>query len=294
LPVHRQYDAWPKVVERVERYEALGFDAVYVPDHFVFPWDPAQPWLDGWSLLAGLAARTGWIRLGTLVTHVVYRNPAVLARAAMTVDQISGGRLELGIGTGASDHDWWMTSGAEPWPFAERVDRFAEAVEIVDGLLRGSPHTYAGRYYRITDAVLAPGPIQRPRPRLIVGAVGPRMVKLAARYADAWVTEGMSCELWGTKATLRDVLRIARERAALLSEEARVLGRDPDSIGRIFLAGFSPGTEAPWASPAAFEDIVSRYRELGFNEFVFPEPEADEWTRFERISGEARPRLASP
>jgi len=131
-------DDWSRIVERVERYEALGVDAVWIADHFAFPWDPARPWLDAWSLLAGLAAWTNRIRVGSMVTHAIYRNPAVLARTAMTVDQMSGGRLELGMGTGASDYDWSMTSGARPWSFAERVNRFAEVVEIVDGLLRGT------------------------------------------------------------------------------------------------------------------------------------------------------------
>jgi alkanesulfonate monooxygenase SsuD/methylene tetrahydromethanopterin reductase-like flavin-dependent oxidoreductase (luciferase family) len=287
-------DAWPRVAERVERYEALGIDAVWIADHFVFPWDPAQPWLEGWSLLAGLAARTRRIRLGSMATHVVYRNPAVLARTAMTVDRISGGRLCVGIGAGASAHDWAMTRGREPWPAGERVARFAEAVEIVDGLLRGALDSYEGRYYRVAGAVMAPGPIQQPRPRLVIAANGPRMVKLAARYGDAWVTEGAFHELRGGGETIRDVVRIARERAELLNEEAAALGRDAGTIGRIFLAGFAPGATAPWASPAAWQEIVGRFLDLGFDEFVFPEPQAHEWTVFERVVAEAIPALASP
>src|SRR5438045_4191852 len=134
----RRESDWPSIVERVERYEALGLDTMWIPDHFVFPWQPSSPWLECFSVLAALAARTSRIRLGSLVTHTVYRNPAILARTAMTVDQISGGRLELGFGTGASDYDWTMTSGAAPAPPAARVDRLVEAVEIVDGLLRGT------------------------------------------------------------------------------------------------------------------------------------------------------------
>lgn len=143
----------------------------------------------------------------------------------MTVDRISSGRLELGIGAAASAYDWTMTSGAAPWLQTERVARFTEAVEIVDGLLRGTLGSYAGQYYQIAEAALAPGPVQQSRPRLVIAAGGPRMVKLAARYADAWVTEGAYRELWGTRTTLADVERITRERAALLSEEASELGR---------------------------------------------------------------------
>src|SRR6266403_2178244 len=82
---------------------------------YAFPWDPTGPWLEAWSLLGGLAARTHRIQLGTMVSHVIYRNPAVLARTAMTVERISNGRLQLGLGTGASDYDWRLTGSGEPW-----------------------------------------------------------------------------------------------------------------------------------------------------------------------------------
>lgn len=288
-------DDWTRIAERVERYETLGFDAVWIADHFVFPWDPTQPWLEAWSLLAGLAARTHRIRLGSMVTHAVFRNPAVLARTAMTVDRMSGGRLELGIGTGSSDHDWTMTGAGKPWPSGERVDRFSEVVQIVDGLLRGTLHTYAGRYYQVADASLLPGPVQQPRPRLVIGASGPRMVKLAARYADAWVTEGAYRELWGSwsDATLNDVLRITRQRSELLNIEATALRRDPSTIGRIFNAGFAPGAEKPWQSVDAFEELVGRFTDLGFDEFVFLEPEPDEWAVFEQVVNRVMPSLSS-
>jgi alkanesulfonate monooxygenase SsuD/methylene tetrahydromethanopterin reductase-like flavin-dependent oxidoreductase (luciferase family) len=93
-------DDWERIVERVERYEVMGLDSAWVADHFVFPWDPTGPWLEAWALLGGLAGRTRRIQLGTMVSHVIYRNPAVLARTAMTVDRISNGRLQLGARDG--------------------------------------------------------------------------------------------------------------------------------------------------------------------------------------------------
>lgn len=286
-----RYEEWPLLVERVERYEALGLDAFWVPDHFVVPWNPKQPWFDGWSLLAALAARTSRIRLGTLVTHAIYRNPAVLARAAITIDEVSGGRFEIGMGTGASDHDWRMTMASEPWPFQERVARFAEAVEVVDGLLRGTMQSYSGQFYQVADVELVPRPVQRPRPRLLVAASGPRMIKLAARFGDAWVTEGNYRDLWGVNATAGDVLRLTQERWDLLREEAQTQGRDPDEIDQVFLAGFAAGAREPWASVGAAEEIIGRYRELGFREFVFPEPEGAQWGVFERLVTERVPAL---
>ena len=117
------------------------------------------------------------------------------------------------------------------------------------------------------------------------------MVKLAARYADAWNTEGAYRELWHGGATAADVLRLARERGELLSEQAAALGRDPRAIIRSFLAGFSPAAETPWASVDAFQDLVGRYRELGFSEFIFPEPGAGETAVFERVVQEVLPGL---
>lgn len=286
-----QADPWPAIMERVRRYEATGLDGVWVADHFVHFANPSGPWLEGWTLLAGLAVRTSRIRLGPLVSHVIYRNPAILARQAMTVDHLSGGRLELGLGTGASDFDWAMACGTAPWPFSERVDRFREAIEIIDRLLREEVVSYDGRYYKTKDAMMRPGPVQRPRPRLTVGASGPRMIKLAARYADTWITEGNYRDLWNRPATAADVLRLTRERSELLSEEAAALGRDPQAIAHAFLAGFSPGLEKPWASVAVFEEFVGRYREIGHTEFILPEPAADDAAGFERIVQEVIPTL---
>jgi alkanesulfonate monooxygenase SsuD/methylene tetrahydromethanopterin reductase-like flavin-dependent oxidoreductase (luciferase family) len=287
-------DNWDRVVEQVERYETMGLDSAWVADHFVFPWDPIGPWLEAWSLLGGLAARTRRIQLGTMVSHVIYRNPAVLERTAMTVDRMSNGRLQLGLGTGASEYDWRLTGSGEPWPFAERVDRFVEAIEIVDGLLRGTMTTYQGRYYQVQDAVLVPGPAQRPRPRLLVAAAGPRMIKLASRLADTWATEcAFFREMAGKEPTASDVLRLTRERVQVLDDQARRLGRDPATIGRVVVAGFSAATRSPWASVDAWNDLVGRFRELDFNEFVFRDPEPHEVAVVEHVVATEIPRLRS-
>jgi alkanesulfonate monooxygenase SsuD/methylene tetrahydromethanopterin reductase-like flavin-dependent oxidoreductase (luciferase family) len=281
---------WPEIAEQVRRYEALGLDSLWVADHFVDPWEPAGSWFECWMLVAALATQTGQIRLGPLVSHVLYRNPALLARQAMTVDHLSGGRLELGLGAGASEYDRSMT-GVPSWPAAERVQRFKEAVEIVDQMLRSEVTTHHGRYYSVHDAAMGPGPLQRPRPPITIAASGPNMVKIAARYADTWNTEGNYRELWHGRATPADVLRMTRERGELLSEAAAALGRDPGDIARSFLAGFSPAPESAWASEDAFQDFVGRYREIGCTEFIFPEPAADEIAVFERVTESIIPAL---
>lgn len=119
------------------------------------------------------------------------------------------------------------------------------------------------------------------------------MVKLAARYADTWITEGNFRELWSKDATAADVLRLTRERSELLRQEATSQGRDPSTIRSAVLAGYSPGLQAPWASPDAFSDLVGRYREIGLSVFVLPEPRAEEIFVFERIALDVIPTLRS-
>src|SRR3954467_5777211 len=183
-----QKEPWPTMVERWQRIEALGFDHVWLADHFLNPYNPPQFWLEAWTLLTGLAAQTSRIRIGTLVTPIGLRNPAVLARQALTVDHISNGRLELGLGTGVADDTSYSMIGLPEWGPAERVGHFREAVEIIDLMLSNETTNYQGKYYQINGAVMRPAPIQQPRPPFTLAALGPTMLKIAARYADRWNT----------------------------------------------------------------------------------------------------------
>src|SRR6266508_74126 len=175
----RLSDPWPTLVAQWQEMEALGFDSLWVADHF------GALSYEAWTALAGLASRTTRVRVGTLVTSTAFRNPAFLAKEALTVDHLSNGRLELGLGAGAGGG--FRPSGAEgrtraaqfeldhsmtgigQWGDSERVGRFREAVRIVDRLLRGETVTYEGRYYRGKEASLGAAPLQRPRPPLTIG-----------------------------------------------------------------------------------------------------------------------------
>jgi alkanesulfonate monooxygenase SsuD/methylene tetrahydromethanopterin reductase-like flavin-dependent oxidoreductase (luciferase family) len=290
-----QMTPWSELVERWQHIEALGFDSVWVVDHFVNPYQPTGPWFEGWTLLAALAARTDTIRIGTLVTNIIYRNPSLLARQALTVDHISGGRLELGIGaTSERDISHRMT-GVEIWDVRERVGRFRETIEIVDHMLRNDVTTYQGQYYEITEADMHPAPIQQPRPPLTIAAHGPVTLRIAASYGDSWSTL-----VWGDLSS-QEAVEITRQRNEMLNEYAIEAGREPNTISRSLAVGWTSDT--PFVSLESFYEFVGRYREVGINEFVFgywtrdedfPEfhiPHITDDGMLERIAGEAIPAM---
>jgi alkanesulfonate monooxygenase SsuD/methylene tetrahydromethanopterin reductase-like flavin-dependent oxidoreductase (luciferase family) len=276
------------MVSAWQRLEALDFDSLWVADHFVNPFRPSEPWFEGWTLLAALAARTTRARIGTLVTTITYRNPALLAREAMTVDHVSGGRLELGIGAGGAPLDHSMT-GVSPWEASERSQRFDEFVCVLDRLLRGGPVTHEGRYYPVSGAEIQPATVQKPRPPLTLAAHGRKALKTVARYADVWNS------LAGSGLSAQAALDLTRQRNRQLDDECAAQGRDPAALRRSFLVGRTPDT--PFVSTEAFLDFVGRYREAGIDEFIFywlPQSSStgvigDDAT-LERISQEDMPR----
>lgn len=210
---------WFQLLERVRWAEGAGFDGAWIFDHFkpLYGSGPG-PCLEAWTLLAGLAAATNRIRLGTLVTGMTYRHPSVLAAEAVTVDQISGGRLELGLGA-----SWFEREHLElgiPFPrTAERVDRLIEGIEVVRRLMTTDDVSYDGEHVKLRRATYRPRPVQRPYPPLWLGASGEqRMLPLAGRVADAW-----HCFASGADYARKwDIVADAAEKA----------GRDPDAILR--------------------------------------------------------------
>ena len=267
---------WPTLVERWQYFEALGFDSVWDCDHYIQPSRPTGPYFEGWTLLAGLAARTERIRVGVLVSSNTFRHPALLAKEAVTVDHISNGRLELGLGAG-----WYVPEHEKfgldfPGP-AELVGRFREAVEIVDRLLRNEVTSYEGRYYQLRDAPFRPGPVQRPRPPLTIGAKGPRMLEIVARYADAWNSSG----------TVEEVG--ARNR--VLDEKCAAIGRDPAEIVRSLYGWAAIMPDDPWESVEAFQEVIGRYREAGIEEFIIDQPPDAQLGVLERVATDVIPAL---
>ena len=271
-----------QLVERWQYYEQLGLDSLWVCDHFNQPSRPTGPYFEGWTTLAGLAARTERIRIGVLVSSNTFRHPALLAQEAITVDHISNGRLEVGIGAGWFEPEHQRFGIPLPPP-GELVGRFHEAVQIVDSLLRYESTTFDGRYYQITDAYLRPRPLQTPRPPLTLAGHKPRMLGICARYADSWNSIGSTAEI--------------SERNHILDERCAEFGRDPRDVRRGIFAWASQltncGIPDPWESEAAFEDVVEQYRAVGVDNFILDQPEPEQFPTLERIAADLIPRLRS-
>ncbi len=252
---------WPTLLRQWQLIETLGYDTAYIADHFGNLPGSASPWFDAWTLLPALAVHTTRLRIGTLVTNFIYRNPALIAQQAQTLDHISGGRLELGIGaTDSSDTSHAMT-GVEVWPNPERVARFREVVAIIDQMLRQPVTTYHGAYYRVDGAETRPPTVQIPRPPITIAAHGKATLRIAARYADRWNTYGA----W--RAPHAEALATLRANIDLLDRFAQEAGRNPRDIARSFLVGLTDA--APFASLAAFHDYIGPLIELGIDEFIF-------------------------
>ncbi len=245
---------------------------MWIADHFMGdpPGMPAEiPTLEAGSLVAALAATVDRVRIGTLVLGNTYRHPAVVANMAATVDHISGGRFTLGLGAGwqVNEHEHY---GIGLPPAGELVERFGEAIQVVRSLLQQPTTTFAGRHYRLTDALCEPKPVQPELP-ILVGATGDRMLGIVARHADMW-----NC--WG----LPD--RVG-ERSAALTRRCEEAGRDPDAVARsaqVLVVFTDDDTEAERLSatsarplmagtPNRLRDVMAAYAEVGLDEFIVPD-----------------------
>jgi len=267
---------WARTRERWQLFERLGFDSAWDCDHFVQPSRPDGPYLEGWTLLSALAACTERIRVGALVSSNTFRHPALLAKQAATVDHVSGGRLELGLGAGWYEPEHRMY-GLDFPARRELVDRFEESVQVVDSLLRNEFTSFEGRHYRLRDAAFRPAPLQQPRPPLTLGAHRPRMLRIVARYADTWNSHGTTEEI--------------RSRNAILDEACADVGRDPAEVRRSLYYWVPRSADDPWSSTDAFLDVVGRYREVGIEEFIIDHPRDDQLDVLERVAADVIPRL---
>lgn len=284
-----QYQHLPLDVlaERWREAERLAFDVVWNCDTVVEPDRPRHAMFDAPTTLALMARETSEIRVGTLVSSLYFRQPVTLAKATMTLDQLTGGRVELALGVG--DPSAGGPLAGVTWSPAEQVARFREFVELVDLLLRQEVTSYDGVYYRCADAEVIPGSVQRPRPPITIAAHGPKMLAIAARFGDGWSSWGG----YGVE-TEADFYKVTAERCERFDELVARQGRDPGTL-RHSLVCFPPLT--PWESTEYFTDMVGRFRALGIDEFVlyWPgswRPDARHERRvFEQVTSEVIPML---
>ncbi len=260
---------WTDILSMAQTAEAIGFDSFWVPDHLTIEmplpgWEPSGAW-ECWSLLAALAATTSRIKIGSLVTCTAFRNPALLAKMAETVDEISGGRLTLGLGAGWCEPEF----RAFGFPFDRRVSRFEEALTIIGGLIHQGHVDFHGQFHFAHDCELRPrGPRPRGLPILIGATAGDRMMRLAASHADTWnrdvdgINPGFEPyskeDLAAWRPRIDAVCAGVGRDPATLSRSAHVFVDLPGSPGR-------PGFGALAGEPAEIAAGLLTYAQAGFD-----------------------------
>ena len=268
LPEVERETRWPELLDMTRAIEDLGYDSVWVGEHLLYRWPdlPSRgPW-EGWSMLAAIAASTNRIEFGPLVACTAFHNPAILAKQAATIDEISGGRLILGLGAGWNETEF----RAFGVPFDHRVDRFEEAFTIIRTLLQDGRIDFDGRFYQARDCELLPRGPRPTGPPLMIGSNGPRMLRIAVPHVQAWNS-------W-----FADIGKAPDGVAALRSvvdEACHDVGRDPADIARTVavLVKFPGGTgriqgsyaqdqPAPLeGSPEAMAEVLRAYARAGIS-----------------------------
>jgi F420-dependent oxidoreductase-like protein len=266
---------WADVLEITKACDDTGWYGVYFADHFMpnhLGGEPLDgPVLECWSVMAGLAASTTQLRVGSLVCGNLYRHPAVVANSAATVDQISGGRFVLGVGAGwqINEHDAY---GIDILETKTRLDQFEAACAVLTSLLREERTNFEGGGYRITNAPCDPKPVQARLPLLVGGKGEKRTMRIAARYADEW-------NAWTTPDEFRQKIDV-------LERHCDDIGRDPSSIKRSTQALVYLSTDETWlarfrerdpvrpmivGTPSEVIDQVAAYRDAGVDELIVPD-----------------------
>ncbi|MHA2347884.1 MAG: LLM class flavin-dependent oxidoreductase [Candidatus Hodarchaeales archaeon] len=280
--------SWEELVRIFSHIEELGFDSALIGDHFVNMEKPQDLWFESWTLIAALAVQTTHIKIGVGVSPITWRNPAFLARQALTVDHISNGRLELGLGTGLTNDPSHTMTGIPNWSPKVRVARFREYVEIVNQLLCNEVTTYEGRFYKLKEAVMSPRPIQKPRPPITIAAFGRTMLKYSAHYADTWSSAGSNTDAFA---------EATRKRNKLLDRFCEEISRDPNSLRRSYLeweseVSWQGGLMSIFKSEDNFREMVKRFVSVGITEFIFLYPyHKEQLPVFEKIAREVIPEL---
>ncbi len=261
----RSYDSIRAIAQQAE---TDGFDSLWLTDNFFerTPGKAARGWWECWTMLSALAEATRRVEIGTLILINAFRNPAIVAKMATTLDEVSHGRLILGVGAGYPGYNESMYQAYE-LPFEQQVNRVGEALQIIKPLLKEGQVDFEGQYYHMRHCEDVPRGPRPAGPPLLVGGIGPRMLKLSARYADLWNTGYM-----GQPETFAGPL-------AKIEAACREVGRDPATLGKTALIGlWFPDLQA--RRPAIFDHTLSGtapelaaamrgYAELGVQHIMF-------------------------
>ncbi len=284
LPEHR----WAKAAPMWRRAEELGFDHAWTYDHLTWGGLPDSPWYGTTPTLTAAAMVTSTIRLGTFVTSPNYRHPVTFMRDLLALDDISGGRMIIGIGAGGDIDNTIL--GGPPLTPKERVDRLEEFTGLLDRLLTQDPVSHAGRYFSAVEARTLPGPVQQPRIPFVMAANAPRSMRLAVEYGAGWLTTGPKVE------TMVQWWSALIELSGRLDEGLAEAGRDSATFERHVNLDSSP--QFALSGPGIFEEMVGRAEELGFTDVIthHPRPEgpyAGDVGVLDQVAAHVMPRFQS-
>jgi alkanesulfonate monooxygenase SsuD/methylene tetrahydromethanopterin reductase-like flavin-dependent oxidoreductase (luciferase family) len=271
---------YDQLLHRAQRCEELGIDSVWLYDHLYGPGAPDYPSLEAWTLATALLSRTERIQVGHMVLCNQFRHPVVLAKMATTLDQISAGRLQLGIGSGSIE-DEHNRAGLNWGTFRKRSERLGETLEILHQAFVNEVIDFAGEHFTVKDMPIKPGPVQQPRPPIVVGGVGEKYtLPLVAKYADVWNVPTYALgELDRKVSVLRSLCAgIGRDPSAILLSIEAVMALAPDDASlpgvrqlaekRFGVPAFGLKEGGLIGTPQAIVDRLHELYELGFGQIV--------------------------
>ena len=295
LQIEPQYGyTYSHIRDAAQRAELSGFESLWVSDHFLIRPDAVDVnCLEAWTTLTALARDTGTLRLGTLVSSQSYRNPALAAKMAATLDHISGGRIYYGVGAGWKEVEYSAYGIPFPGP-STRIRQLDEALEIAERMWTQPKASYQGKYYSVNECVSAPKPVQSPLP-IVVGGTGDRLLRVSAKHAQ------MVNFAWNIP------LDTYRERLGVLERHCKRLGRDPDGIRKsaglhLALVGVKGHVLAPYErysgakkwepkTPGEAAEIVQGYVKLGVTHFIIVFPYGSEAESAAAFMKDVAPRV---
>jgi alkanesulfonate monooxygenase SsuD/methylene tetrahydromethanopterin reductase-like flavin-dependent oxidoreductase (luciferase family) len=297
-------DSYEQVLAQARHVEQLGLGSFWLFDHLYTPGLPGRPALEAWTLATALLANTTSLRVGHLVLDNNLRHPALLAKMIGTVDVVSGGRFELGIGSGSVEIE--HVQAGLPWgTFAERSARLGEALAVITGALTTEDFSYEGEHYQVRDLPFRPGPVQRPYPPIHVGGMGQRYtLPLVAQYADVWNVPTYGLDEWKATAQVLDECcqRIGRDPATLRRSHEAVLVLAADAAGLAAASeqalrrypgpGFGVEAGGYVGTPAQVADHIGALSEAGIDQFTFIPYDRGSKDVLDLLATEVLPQLA--